>query len=64
MTTEETLEYFIDNQINVWGIAMEYAESEYPLIEGKSTTEDIDKMLEIKSAYEAGMIKAAQLLNK
>ena len=64
MTLEETIEYFIDNQINLWGIAMEYAENEYPLIEGESTTEDFDRMLEIKSAYEAGMIKAAQLLNK
>ena len=52
------------NQINYWGLAMEYAESKVKLEMGVSTKADYDHQIDIKEAYEAGFLKAVELLKK
>jgi hypothetical protein len=52
----------MENEINYWGLAMEYAESKVKLEIGVSTTADYDHQIDIKEAYEAGFLKAMELL--
>ena len=54
----------MEDYINHWGLAMEYAESKVKLEIGVSTTADYDHQIDIKEAYEAGFLKAMELLKK
>ena len=52
----------MEDYINHWGLAMEYAESKIKLEMGVSTTADYDHQIDIKEGYEAGFLKAVELL--
>jgi hypothetical protein len=52
----------MEEAINHWGLAMEYAESKIKLEMGVSTITDYDNQINIKEAYEAGFLKAMELL--
>jgi len=52
----------MEDYINHWGLAMEYAESKIKLEMGVSTITDYDNQINIKEAYEAGFLKAMELL--
>jgi len=51
----------MEDYINHWGMAMEYAESKVKLEMGVSTTADYDHQIDIKEGYEAGFLKAVEL---
>jgi hypothetical protein len=51
----------MENYINHWGLAMEYAESKVKLEAGVSTKADYDHQIDIKEGYEAGFLKAVEL---
>jgi hypothetical protein len=51
----------MEDYINHWGMAMEYAESKVKLEMGVSTKADYDHQIDIKEAYEAGFLKAVEL---
>jgi hypothetical protein len=51
----------MENYINHWGLAMEYAESKVKLERGVSTFTDYNNHMDIKEAYEAGFLKAVEL---
>jgi len=51
----------MEDYINHWGLAMEYAESKIKLEMGVSTTADYDHQIDIKEGYEAGFLKAVEL---
>ena len=52
----------MEDYINHWGLALEYAESKIKLEMGVSTIADYDNQINIKEAYEAGFLKAMELL--
>ena len=51
----------MEDYINHWGLAMEYAESKIKLEMGVSTITDYDNQINIKEGYEAGFLKAIEL---
>jgi hypothetical protein len=51
----------MEDYINHWGLAMEYAESKIKLERGVSTTADYEHQIHIKEGYEAGFLKAVEL---
>jgi len=51
----------MENYINYWGLAMEYAESKIKLEIGVSTRAEYDHQIDIKEGYEAGFLKAVEL---
>jgi hypothetical protein len=51
----------MEDYINHWKLAMEYAESKIKLEMGVSTTADYDHQIDIKEGYEAGFLKAVEL---
>jgi hypothetical protein len=51
----------MEDYINHWGLAMEYAESKIKLEMGVSTITDYDNQINIKEGYEAGFLKAVEL---
>ena len=51
----------MEDYINHWGFAMEYAESKIKLEMGVSTITDYDHQIDIKEGYEAGFLKAVEL---
>ena len=51
----------MENYINHWELAMEYAESKIKLEMGVSTRADYDHQIYIKEGYEAGFLKAVEL---
>ena len=51
----------MEDYINHWGLAMEYAESKVKLEMRVSTTADYDYQIDIKKGYEAGFLKAVEL---
>jgi hypothetical protein len=51
----------MEDYINHWKLAMEYAESKIKLKMGVSTTADYDHQIDIKEGYEAGFLKAVEL---
>jgi hypothetical protein len=51
----------MEDYINHWRLAMEYAESKVKLEMGVSTTTNYDYLIDIKEGYEAGFLKAVEL---
>lgn len=51
----------MEDYINHWGLAMEYAESKIKLEMGVSNITDYENQISIKEAYEAGFLKAVEL---
>jgi hypothetical protein len=51
----------MEDYINHWRLAMEYAESKVKLEMGVSTTANYDHLIDIKEGYEAGFLKAVEL---
>jgi flagellar biosynthesis/type III secretory pathway protein FliH len=51
----------MEDYINHWGLAMEYAESKVKLEMGVNTTAEYDHQIAIKEGYEAGFLKAVEL---
>lgn len=50
----------MENQINYWGLAHEYAETKYKMEKGDHISK-YDKYEEVKESYEAGFLKAVEL---
>ena len=51
----------MENQINYWGLAHEYATSKYKMEKGDHVSK-YERYEEVKEAYEAGFLKAMELL--
>ena len=51
----------MENQINYWGLANEYAETKYKMEKGDDISK-YERYEEVKEAYEAGFLKAMELL--
>jgi len=51
----------MENTINYWGLADEYATSKYKMEKGDHVSK-YERYEEVKEAYEAGFLKAMELL--
>jgi hypothetical protein len=51
----------MEDQINYWGLAHEYADSKYKMEKGDDISK-YERYEEVKEAYEAGFLKAMELL--
>ena len=51
----------MEDQINYWGLAHEYADSKYKMEKGDDISK-YERYEEVKESYEAGFLKAMELL--
>ena len=53
----------MEKQINYWGLAHEYADNKYHMEKGDHISK-YERYEEVKEAYEAGFLKAVELLKE